>query len=189
MFIAVELVDRGEVMLGQDVVDPFLSLLDAGLPSGLEHVGEEILEVLVRQVLLGRDEVVLVLWIPFEFVDPRKTTRVQCDLELQVSMVLREPDRLASRNKIPNRFPSLEFVAILLGFLGLREKRWLGRDRDPSRRSLTLAISSLDWHFCPVRLAGGIIFITCAAIASGDPRRLHRCPCGPTRVSLGPASP
>ena len=78
LFIAVELVDRGEVMLGQDVVDPFLSLLDAGLPSGLEHVGEEILEVLVRQVFLGRDEVVLVLWVPFEFVDPRETTRMQC---------------------------------------------------------------------------------------------------------------
>ena len=86
-------------MLGQDVVDPFPSLLDAGLSGGLEHVGEEILEVLVRQILLGRDEVVLVLWIPLEFVDPRETTRVQCDLELQVSMVLREPDRLASKIK------------------------------------------------------------------------------------------
>ena len=67
-------------MLGQDVVDPFLSLLDTGLSGGLEHVGEEILEVLVRQILLGRDEVVLVLWIPLELVDPRETTRVQCDL-------------------------------------------------------------------------------------------------------------
>ena len=84
-------------MLGQDVVDPFLSLLDAGLPGGLEHVGEEILEVLVRQILLRRDEIVLVLGFPLEFVDPRETTRVQCDLELQVSMVLREPDRLASK--------------------------------------------------------------------------------------------
>ena len=65
-------------MLGQDVVDPFLSLLDAGFSGGLEHVGEEILEVLVRQVLLGRDEVVLVLWIPLEIVTPRETTRVQC---------------------------------------------------------------------------------------------------------------
>ena len=46
-------------MLGQDVVDPFPSLLDARLSGGLEHVGKEILEVLVRQVLLGRDEVVL----------------------------------------------------------------------------------------------------------------------------------
>ena len=55
LFIAVELVDRREVVLGQNVVDPFLSLLDAGLSGGLEHVGEEILEVLVRQVLLGRD--------------------------------------------------------------------------------------------------------------------------------------
>ena len=82
LFTAVELVDRREMMLGQDVVDPFLSLLDAGLSGGLEHVGEEILEVLVRQILLGRDEVVLVLWIPLEFVDPRETTRVQCDLEL-----------------------------------------------------------------------------------------------------------
>ena len=84
-------------MLGQDVVDPFLSLLDARLSGGLEHVGEEILEVLVRQILLGRDEIVLVLGFPFEFVDPRETTRVQCDLVLQVSMVLREPDRLASK--------------------------------------------------------------------------------------------
>ena len=93
-------------MLGQDVVDPFLSMLDAWLTGGLEHVGEEILEIIVRQVLLGRDEVVLVLWIPLEFVDPRETTRVQCDLELQVSMVLREPDRLAS--KIKNTQPILE---------------------------------------------------------------------------------
>ena len=153
LFVAVELVDRREVVLGQNVVDPFLALLDAGLSGGLEHVGEEILEVLVRQILLGRDEVVLVLWIPLEFVDPRETTRVQCDLELQVSMVLREPDRLASKIKKYNRFPSLAFVAVLFGFLGLREKRWLGRDRDPSRRSLTLAFSPLDWHFCPVRLA------------------------------------
>jgi hypothetical protein len=80
LFIAVELVDRREVMLGQDVVDPFLPLLDAGLSGGLEHVGEEILEVLVRQELLGRDEVVLVLWIPLELVDPRETTRMQRDL-------------------------------------------------------------------------------------------------------------
>ena len=64
-------------MLVQDVVDPFLSLLDAGLSGGLEHVGEELLEVFVRQELLGRDEVVLVLWVPLEFVDPRETTRVQ----------------------------------------------------------------------------------------------------------------
>ena len=95
-------------MLGQDVVDPFLSLLDAGLPSGLEHVGEEILEVFVRQILLGRDEVVLVLWIPLEFVDPRETTRVQRDLELQVSIVLREPDRPASKkNTQPIREPDV----------------------------------------------------------------------------------
>ena len=80
LFTAVELVDRREMVFGQNVVDPFLSLLDAGLSGGLEHVGEEILEVLVRQVLLGRDEVVLVLWIPLELVDPRETTRVQCDL-------------------------------------------------------------------------------------------------------------
>ena len=80
-------------MLGQDVVDPFLSLLDAGLPGRLEDVGEEILEVFVRQILLGRDEIVLVLWVPLELVDPRETTRVQCDLELQVSIVLRDPDR------------------------------------------------------------------------------------------------
>ena len=90
-------------MLGQDVIDPFLSLLDAGLPSGLEHVGEEILEVFVRQILLGRDEVVLVLWIPLEFVDPRETTRVQRDLELQVSIVLREPDRSASTIRTDSR--------------------------------------------------------------------------------------
>ena len=64
MFTAVELVDRREMVLGQDVVDPFLSLLDAGLPGRLEDVGEEILEVFVRQILLGRDEVVLVLGIP-----------------------------------------------------------------------------------------------------------------------------
>ena len=92
-------------MLGQDVVDPFLSLLDAGLSGGLEHVGEEILEVVVRQILLGRDEVVLVLWIPLELVDPRETTRVQCDLLLQVSMVLREPDRLASKIKNTQPIP------------------------------------------------------------------------------------
>ena len=67
-------------MLGQGVIDPLLSLLDAGLAGGLEHVGEEILEVLVRQILLGRDEIVLVLGIPLEFVDPRETTRVQCVL-------------------------------------------------------------------------------------------------------------
>ena len=66
-------------MLGQDVVDPFLSLLDAGLPGGLEHVGEEVLEVFVRQILLGRDEIVLVLWFPLEFVDFRETTRMQSD--------------------------------------------------------------------------------------------------------------
>ena len=136
-------------MLGQNVVDPLLSLLDAGLPGGLEDIGEEILEVLVRQILLGRDEVVLVLWVPLEFVDSRETARVQCEIELQVSMVLREPDRSDSKIFFPNRFPRLAFVAILLGFLGLREKRWLSRDRDPSRRSLTLAISSLDWHFLP----------------------------------------
>ena len=93
MFTAVELVDRREMVLGQDVVDPFLSLLDAGLPGRLEDVGEEILEVFVRQILLGRDEIVLVLWVPLELVDPRETTRVQCDLELQVSIVLRDPDR------------------------------------------------------------------------------------------------
>ena len=93
MFAAVELVDRREMVLGQDVVDPFLSLLDAGLPGRLEDVGEEILEVFVRQILLGRDEIVLVLWVPLEIVDPRETTRVQCDLELQVSIVLRDPDR------------------------------------------------------------------------------------------------
>ena len=94
-------------MLGQNVVDPFLSLLDAGLPGGLEDVGEEILKVLVRQILLGRDEIVLVLWVPFEFVDHRETTRVQCDLvnELQVSIVLREPDRPASKIKFPEPIP------------------------------------------------------------------------------------
>jgi len=148
LFTAVELVDRREMMLGQNVVDPFLSLLDAGLPGGLEDISEEILEVLVRQILLGRDEVVLVFWVPLEFVDPRETARVQCELALQVSMVLRDPDRPAFKKYIPNRFPSLTFVAVLFGFLGLREKRWLNRDRDPSRRSLTLAGSPLDWHFC-----------------------------------------
>ena len=92
-------------MLGQDVVDPFLSLLDTGLSGGLEHVGEEILEVLVRQILLGRDEVVLVFWVPLEFVDPRETARVQCELELQVSIVLREPDRPASKINFPEPIP------------------------------------------------------------------------------------
>ena len=86
-------------MLGQNVVDPFLSLLDAGLPGGLEDIGEEILEVFVRQILLGRDEVVLVLGIPLEFVDPRETTRVQRGLALQVSIVRRDPDRSASKIK------------------------------------------------------------------------------------------
>ena len=93
-------------MLGQNVVDPLLSLLDAGLPGGLEDIGEEILELLVRQILLGRDEVVLVLWVPLEFVDSRETARVQCEFELQVSIVLREPDRLASKIFSPEPIPA-----------------------------------------------------------------------------------
>ena len=62
-------------MLGERVVDPLLSLLDAWLAGGvLEHVGDEVLHVLVRQGFLRRHDVVAILGLPEEVVHTTEAT-------------------------------------------------------------------------------------------------------------------
>ena len=70
-------VERRELVLGERVVDPLLGLLDARLASGvLEHVGEEVLQVLVRQGFLRRHDVVAVLGLPENVVHAAEAAAV-----------------------------------------------------------------------------------------------------------------